>query len=253
MCFVLPAQQAHAAACTFTSNATGNWSAIDLDRSWYRLLDISRANLCWRYCNNCNWKHGHTGCVAGKCHCQLNRKCSGNSQWCSFGRVYTYCYRRYHYELPNSRSKQHNCGRHRNIKCGQHCYSRQRYWRPELYSVSFYRYDQCYRQYHVFRNCRAGTINVYRRRSLNIGGNFGSGGTLTTGGNGTIKFNGSAAQTIGTYTTFNNVEIANTSGGVTLTGTTTFGGTLVVDDGATFTVDAYTLTVTGTTTVGDGT
>ncbi len=27
MCFVLPAQKAHAAACTFTSNATGNWSA----------------------------------------------------------------------------------------------------------------------------------------------------------------------------------------------------------------------------------
>jgi hypothetical protein len=27
MCFLLPAQKAHAAACTFTSNATGNWSA----------------------------------------------------------------------------------------------------------------------------------------------------------------------------------------------------------------------------------
>ena len=88
---------------------------------------------------------------------------------------------------------------------------------------------------------------------LNIGGNLGSGGTLTTSGNGTIKFNGSVAQTIGIYTTYNNIEIANTSGGVTLTGTTTFGGSLTINDGSTFTAGAYTFTVSGTTTVGGGT
>ncbi len=37
--------------------------------------------------------------------------------------------------------------------------------------------------------------------TLNIGGNFGSGGTLTTSSTGTINFNGGAAQTIGAYTT----------------------------------------------------
>ncbi|MFA4917509.1 MAG: Ig-like domain-containing protein, partial [Syntrophales bacterium] len=84
---------------------------------------------------------------------------------------------------------------------------------------------------------------------LNIGGSFdagGAGGALT-GGTGTINFNGGAAQTIGAYTTYNNIEINNTFGGVTLLGTTTIGGTLSVTTG-TFTV-AKGLTVTGATTV----
>jgi hypothetical protein len=84
--------------------------------------------------------------------------------------------------------------------------------------------------------------------TVNVAGNFGSGGTLTTSGTGTINFNGGAAQTIGTYTTYNNIAINNTSGGVTLLGTTTFGGTLTVTTG-TFTVGAFTLTVTGATSV----
>lgn len=84
--------------------------------------------------------------------------------------------------------------------------------------------------------------------TVNVGGNFGSGGTLTTGGTGTINFNGGAAQTIGAYTTYNNIRINNTAGGVTLTGTTTFGGTLQVQTG-TFTVGAFTLQVNGATTI----
>ncbi len=84
--------------------------------------------------------------------------------------------------------------------------------------------------------------------TVNIAGNFGSGGTLTTSGTGTINFNGGTAQTIGTYTTYNNIAINNASGGVTLTGTTTFGGTFAVSTG-TLTVGAFSLTVTGATSV----
>lgn len=84
--------------------------------------------------------------------------------------------------------------------------------------------------------------------TVNVGGNFESGGTLTTSGTGTINFDGAGPQAIGTYTTFNNVVINNLSGGVTLTGTTTIGGALSVTTG-TLTVGAYTLTVTGATTV----
>lgn len=84
--------------------------------------------------------------------------------------------------------------------------------------------------------------------TVNIGGNFENGGTLTTGGTGTINFNGSAAQTMGAYTAYNNIMISNTSGGVTLTGTTTIGGSLTVVSG-TFSIGPYTLTVIGPTLV----
>jgi len=83
---------------------------------------------------------------------------------------------------------------------------------------------------------------------VNVGGNFGSGGALT-GGTGTINFNGGAAQTIGLYTTYNNVQINNTAGDVQFTaGTTTIGGTLQVQKG-TLDVRGVTLNVTGATTV----
>lgn len=84
--------------------------------------------------------------------------------------------------------------------------------------------------------------------AVNIGGNFTSGGTLTTSGTGTINFNGSIAQTIGAYITYNNVEINNTSGGVSYVGTTTVNGTLLVNVG---TLDTSTVTsvVSGATTV----
>ena len=86
--------------------------------------------------------------------------------------------------------------------------------------------------------------------TLDIGGNFGSGGTLTTSSTGTINFNGGAAQTIGAYTTYNNITINNTSGGVSFLGTTTIGGTLTVNIG-TLTFGAVTTVVTGPTNITD--
>ncbi|NMC43023.1 MAG: T9SS type A sorting domain-containing protein [candidate division Zixibacteria bacterium] len=83
---------------------------------------------------------------------------------------------------------------------------------------------------------------------VNIGGNFENGGTLATGGTGTINFNGGAAQTMGAYTTYNNIMISNASGGVTLTGTTTIGGSLTIASG-TFSIGPYTTTVSGSTLV----
>lgn len=83
---------------------------------------------------------------------------------------------------------------------------------------------------------------------VNVAGNFGSGGTLTTSGTGTINFNGGAAQTMGNYTTYNNVLISNTSGGVSHTGATTIGGTLTIASG-TLTVAGFTFSATGATSV----
>jgi hypothetical protein len=83
---------------------------------------------------------------------------------------------------------------------------------------------------------------------VNIGGNFGSGGTLTTSGIGTINFNGSVAQTIGTYTTYNNITINNSSGGVSFTGTTIINGTLA-DNTGTINFNNITVTVVGATNV----
>jgi len=86
---------------------------------------------------------------------------------------------------------------------------------------------------------------------LNIGGNFGIGGTLTTTSHGTMNFNGSVAQTIGTYATYNNIEINNTSGGVSFITTATFLGTLTITTG-TLTFNASAITITGATTVASG-
>ncbi len=82
----------------------------------------------------------------------------------------------------------------------------------------------------------------------NIGGDFGSGGTLTTSGTGSIRFTGSVAQGIGAYTTYNNVEVASTGGAVSFLGTTTIGGTLQVTTG-TLDMGAVSPTVSGATTV----
>ncbi|PKK81977.1 MAG: hypothetical protein CVT49_16060 [candidate division Zixibacteria bacterium HGW-Zixibacteria-1] len=84
--------------------------------------------------------------------------------------------------------------------------------------------------------------------TVNIAGNFESGGTLITSNTGTINFTGSTAQTLGYYTTYNNITINNTSNGVALNGTTTILGSLTVATG-TFIVGPYTLTVAGVTNV----
>ena len=62
---------------------------------------------------------------------------------------------------------------------------------------------------------------------INVGGNFGSGGTFSAG-TGTVNFKGSGSQTIGSYT-YNNVTIASTSsansaGNITINGTFTVNG-----------------------------
>lgn len=90
--------------------------------------------------------------------------------------------------------------------------------------------------------------------TLNIGGNFTSGGVLVAG-TGTVNYNGTGAQSIGTYT-YNNLSVSKTSGTATLAGNTivnanlsvnTSGGTL---DLATFTANRA--TAGGTLTVVNG-
>lgn len=87
--------------------------------------------------------------------------------------------------------------------------------------------------------------------TINIGGNLGSGGTLTTGGTGTINFSGTvAAQSMGAYTTYNNVTIANTNGAgvVSLLGNASMTGALTVTSG-TLNTSTFTLGVAGNLTV----
>lgn len=96
-------------------------------------------------------------------------------------------------------------------------------------------------------NARA-LITFLGQGTLNIAGNLASGATLA-GGTGTINFNGGAAQTIGLYTTYNNVRISKTGGSALFsTGTTTIGGTLNVTTG-TLDIRGVTLNVNGATTI----
>ncbi|MBC7943560.1 hypothetical protein H7X68_03635 [Candidatus Saccharibacteria bacterium] len=83
--------------------------------------------------------------------------------------------------------------------------------------------------------------------TTNVGGDFGAGGTLTTSGTGVINFNGVGAQTIGAYSTYNNIQI-NSGGPVVFGGTTTIGGTLLVNMG-TLDMGAASPTVVGATTI----
>lgn len=95
------------------------------------------------------------------------------------------------------------------------------------------------------------TLSSTGASTINIGGNLGSGGTLTTGGTGTINFNGTvAAQSMGIYTTYNNVTIANTNGAgvVSLLGNTAMTGALTVTSG-TLNTSTFTLGVAGNLTV----
>ncbi|MFA5773622.1 MAG: peptidoglycan-binding protein [Candidatus Paceibacterota bacterium] len=86
--------------------------------------------------------------------------------------------------------------------------------------------------------------------NMYFGGNFPSGGTLTTTTTGTITFNGTGAQSVGAYTTYNNVVILKTLETATLLGTTTFGGTLTLTDGNLDT-NTQTFTVTGASSITD--
>ena len=68
--------------------------------------------------------------------------------------------------------------------------------------------------------------------TFNIGGSWTNNGTFNPGTS-TVIFNGSSAQTIGgsTSSSFNNLDIANTSGGVSLTRPTIVGGNLILSSG----------------------
>jgi hypothetical protein len=84
--------------------------------------------------------------------------------------------------------------------------------------------------------------------TISVGVNFTSGGTLTTSATGTIRFDGTGAQTIGAYTTYNNIEVNGTGNTVSTAGNATIGGTLSILSG-TFSIGGHTVTVTGTTTI----
>lgn len=92
----------------------------------------------------------------------------------------------------------------------------------------------------------------------NIAGNFVNNGTFTAGTS-TVNLNGGAAQTIGgtAGSSFFNVTIANTSGGVSLTKPQTVGGTLTLTSGILTTDATNLLTVTNSASTaissGDGT
>jgi hypothetical protein len=75
-------------------------------------------------------------------------------------------------------------------------------------------------------------------------------GTLTAVAGSTVEYTG-AAQTVQALG-YNNLRLSG-SGTKTLAGNTTVGGNLVIGDGVTFTIGAFTSVVTGTTTVGAGT
>ena len=85
-----------------------------------------------------------------------------------------------------------------------------------------------------------------------VGGDFRSGGTLTTGGSGTITFNGGAAQSVGAYGSYNNVVIAKSGGIATLAGNSTVGGALTVSGGS-FDMGTNTLAIAGALSVSSGT
>jgi len=87
--------------------------------------------------------------------------------------------------------------------------------------------------------------------TINIGGDLSSGGSLVTSNTGTINFNGSVAtQSIGMYSSYNNVTIANTNigGVVSLQGATSMSGTLSVISG-TLDKSMFALDVAGNLTV----
>lgn len=66
--------------------------------------------------------------------------------------------------------------------------------------------------------------------TVNVGGDFGNGGTLTTSGTGTVNFTGSGAQLIGAYSTYNNLGVSG-GGTKTLGGQVTAGGVLTLTSG----------------------
>lgn len=93
----------------------------------------------------------------------------------------------------------------------------------------------------------AGTTFSAGSATHSVGEDFINNGATFTAGASTITLNGAAAQSIGgtSATTFNNLTIANTAGGVSLGANETANGTLRLTSGIVNTTAAYTLTSAG--------
>jgi aspartate 1-decarboxylase len=92
------------------------------------------------------------------------------------------------------------------------------------------------------------TLVAHASNPMTVGGNWTRTGSFTQG-TGTVSFDGGTAQAINGTTTFNNLTIANTSGGVSLGASHTIDGTLTLSSG-TFAVGTNTLTLNGPTIAG---
>jgi hypothetical protein len=77
----------------------------------------------------------------------------------------------------------------------------------------------------------SGTITFTSAGTLNASGNISNTGTVTTVSGSTVSFNGSSAQTLTGVSALYNVQIANTSGGVSLSSALTVKGALTLTSG----------------------
>jgi hypothetical protein len=93
----------------------------------------------------------------------------------------------------------------------------------------------------------SGTKTIPAAASSTVAGNFINNGVTFSAGTSTITLNGATAQVIGgtSSTTFNNLTIANTAGGVSLGANETANGTLTLTSGIVNTTSTYTLTSGG--------
>lgn len=90
--------------------------------------------------------------------------------------------------------------------------------------------------------------------TVNLAGNFGAGGTLTTVAGSILNFNGSVAQTAASYTTYNVVKV-NNAAGLTMLGTSTI-ATLTIGDvtaSSVFSDGGFQVTSAGTLNLTSGT
>ncbi len=85
--------------------------------------------------------------------------------------------------------------------------------------------------------------------TLSVNGNWTKAGTFTAGTS-TIDFTGTAAQTINSVTTFNNVTVTKASGTVTAAAAVTIDGTLATAGGGTLDMQGNALSVALTTAIG---